>query len=254
MSPNHRSARGRLARAACLGLLLVSGCATEVHSSGDPISASARRPRPVRVLVAEFAVVPDAVMQDQGIGARLQREMSGDDQSEAQAAIARDVQTALSTALRQALAGAGLPAEAAAGETPRAGDLLVEGRIERIDQGNRTRRLAIGFGAGKSVVAADAQLYYVAPDGRPMLMQTYEGKSDSGRKPGVAAGAGGALSGGGPAAGAVSTLAGVSAETGRSPVAREGAQYGRRLAHEIGVLAARQGWIGDAAVPSLLPF
>ena len=208
-------------------LLLLPACATEVHSSSaaPPATASMNLPRPRRVLVADFAVDPSAVQQDQGIGERLQREMSGGDPSQAQAATASEVQTALGGALLGGLTGAGLPAEtAAAGGTDAPGDLLVQGHIDRIDEGNRTRRLAVGFGAGKSIVTADAQLYYVMPDGQPMLLRTYEGKSDSGRKPGMAAGASSALGGAGPGMGAVSAALGVSADTQRSPVAKEAAR------------------------------
>ena len=240
--------------------LVLSGCATDVHPRNAGLdatgSAQARPalPRPARVLVAPFAVDPDAVAQDAGIGARLQREMAGGDASAAQATIASDVQSALSGAVIEALDKAGLPAgPAPAGGSYRPGDLLVQGRIERIDEGNRTRRLAIGFGAGKSIVRADAQVSYVMPDGQLLLLQTYEGKSDSGRKPGMAAGAAGAMGGAGPGAAALSTAMGVHGEMGRSPVVKEGAQYGRRLAHEIGLLAAAKGWIAQGSVPAWQP-
>ena len=240
-------------RAAPLVFLLASACATQVTSTGSAEAPpDLALPRPARVLVADFAVDPDAVRQDQGIGARLQREVSGGDPLAAQSAIAHDVQVAVADALIEQLARAGLPA-GPADAAPRPGDLLVQGQINRIDEGNRTRRLAIGFGAGKSIVTAQAEMLYVMADGRPVLLQTYDGKSDSGRKPGMAAGAGGALGDAGPGLQAVSAATGVAGETRRSPVAREGARFGERLAHNIGVFAQRQGWIAAASVPPWSP-
>jgi hypothetical protein len=238
--------------AALLILLLATACATRVTSSAPTQSPEAASvPRPRRVLVTDFQVDPDAVRQDQAIGLRLQRAMDGGNAEAARGAIAAEVQSAISDTVVEALSKAGLPAEhALPGAVYRPGDLVVAGRVLRIDEGNRTRRLGIGFGAGKSIVEARAELYAVVPDGPPVLLQTYDGKSDSGRKPGMAVGASMAVAQSNAALGALSAVTNVGGEARRTPVGKEAASLGHRLATDIGSFAAERGWISAASIPA----
>ncbi|HYZ61985.1 MAG TPA: DUF4410 domain-containing protein [Acetobacteraceae bacterium] len=231
-------------------LAVVAGCATRVTSSTPEFSAAgASVPRPTRVLVADFEIDPSAVREDQGIGLRLQRSIEGATPG-ARTAIAREVQSAITETVVNDLRKAGLPAERAPeNATYRPGDLVVTGRVLRIDEGNRTRRMAIGFGAGKSIVEAAADLTAIIPNGPPLLLQSYDGKADSGRKPGMAVGASMAVAESSVGVGALSAVTNVSGETRRSPVGKEAASFGNRLAHDIGQYAAERGWIAASAVP-----
>lgn len=249
----HRLTGQQTRRAAALTLLLlVTACATRVTSSAPTQSPEAASvPRPRRVLVADFQVDPGAVRQDQAIGLRLQRAVDGGNAEAAHEAIAAEVQSAISDTVVEALSKAGLPVEhALPGAVYRPGDLVVSGRVLRIDEGNRTRRLGIGFGVGKSIVEARAELYAVVPDGPPVLLQTYDGKSDSGRQPGMAVGASMAAAQSSAAAGALSALMNVSGEVRRTPVGKEAASLGHRLATDIGGFAAERGWISASSVPA----
>ena len=246
------SGKRTLLGAGLLALLLTGACATRVTSSNAvPSPEAANLPRPTRVLVADFAVDPGAVQQDQAIGLRLQRAMAGGDGGQARGALATEVQSAISDTVVVALDKAGLPAEhAPPGAVYRVGDVIVVGRVLRIDEGNRTRRLGIGFGAGKSIVEARAELYAVVPDGPPVLLQTYDGKADSGRKPGLGVGASMAVAQSNAAMGALSAVTNVGGEVRRTPVGKEAASFGNRLATDIGEYAAQRGWITTAAVPA----
>ena len=239
--------------AAVILLLLTASCATRVTSSAPYQSAEAASvPRPRRVLVADFQVDPGAVHQDQAIGLRLQRAVNGRSAEAAHEAIAAEVQSAISDTVVEALSKAGLPAEhALPGAVYRPGDVVVSGRVLQIDEGNRTRRMGIGFGVGKSIVEAKAELYAIVPDGPPVLLQTYDGKSDSGRQPGMAVGASMAVAHSSAAAGALSALMNVGGEVRRSPVGKEAASLGHRLATDIGEFAAERGWISVSSVPAL---
>ena len=250
----HRSPGQQTRRAAALTLLLLAtACATRVTASAPSQSPEAASvPRPRRVLVADFQVDPGAVHQDQAIGLRLQRAVDGSNAEVAHEAIAAEVQSAISDTMVEALSKAGLPAEhALPGQVYRPGDLVVSGRVLQIDEGNRTRRLGIGFGVGKSIVEAKAELYAVVPDAPPVLLQTYDGKSDSGRKPGMAVGASIAAAQSNAALGALSALMNVSGEVRRTPVGKEAASLGHRLATDIGEFAAERGWISASSVPAL---
>jgi hypothetical protein len=243
----------RLALLAASGLLVaaLSACSTHVGSSTpNPSADAAAVPRPKRVMVADFAIDPAAVRQDQGIGPRLERSINGGGGLSARIALAHEVQDAISQTAVDALRKAGLPAErAVSGATYRPGDLVVTGRVLRIDEGNRTRRIGIGFGAGKSMVEGTAELSAIVRNGPPVLLQTYDGEADSGRKPGMAVGASSAIAEGSPGIGAISGVANISGEVRRSPVGKEAASFGARLARDVGEYAAQRGWISAEAVP-----
>lgn len=238
-------------------LLCLGGCTTHVRSTGAYLPATsggtAALPRPDRVVVENFAEDGSAVRLDSGIRARLQREAAGSDAAEQRYRTGQEVQDAIADTLVDELRRMGFDAvrgEAASGPGP---VLVIRGAITEINEGNQTRRNAIGFGAGKSSVAADVQVWYAAAAGSPpMLIQTYHASSDSGRKPGLATGLGA-----GAAAGHIATsaaLAGAGAiHSSRHPngVAAEGEHLAQGVASDLGALFARQGWTAPGANPAV---
>ena len=60
---------------------------------------------------------------------------------------------------------------------------LIQGQIVSIVQCNRTSRLLIGLGSGKSSISADAQLYALSATTPPRFMTAFEGEADSGTAP-----------------------------------------------------------------------
>ena len=244
-------ARQTCRHTAILCLWLVAGCATRVSTyTPAPMAATAELPRPARVLITDFTIDPGSVEQDQAIGLRLERQFSGESQGGAQRALATEVRSAIGDTIVADLVKAGLPAQRVAEDTgARPGDLLVTGRVQRIDEGNRTRRLGIGFGAGKSVVEANADLYTITADGSAVLLQRYDGSADSGRKPGLGVGAASAVSQSSVVMGAVSGVSNISGEVNRTPVGKEAASLGNRLARDIGQFAAERGWIAQSSIP-----
>jgi len=247
---------------ATLALLCAAtvGCSTRVATTGTwvaPPPANAggpgqALPRPARVLVEAFAVDPQQVSLDSGVGPRLQARMSGADPEMAREGLAGDVQGAIAETLIKKIRKMGLDAEPARpGEIAQPGDLLVQGRITRITQGNRTRRLTVGFGAGKSEVDADAALVYALPGGGTTPLQSYTASSNSGRKPGMAAGASMAVGQGSAAPAALNGAMGVHGE--RPGVAGEGERAASHLARSMGQYFAAQHWIAASSVPSWSP-
>lgn len=244
-----------------LGILLIlpatlaTGCSTRVSTTGTMPPAGAglgsSLPRPRRVLVQDFVTAPDAIRLDQAIGLRLQRQASGQSEDAGRAEVAIKVQDAISSTLAAAFRKMDFTVEHAGPETrPAPGDLLVQGEVTRIDQGNRARRLAVGFGAGKSEVDADAAISLYGVGGQPQTLQTYSGSSNSGRKPGMAAGAGMAVGEGSMVPAALGAAAGAHGEKKRAGVAGEGQRVAEHLARNIGQYFAQQGWIAPSAVPA----
>jgi hypothetical protein len=230
--------------------VLLTACATHVTQTGNYVPASeatdGAMPRPQRVLVTDFDVDPGAVKLDQGIGPRVMRTIG---QGTPKAASAWEVQDAIAEALLDDIRKMGLPAERAPpGTPPQPNDLLVQGQILKIDEGNRTRRLTLGFGAGKSSVEAKVQVYYARGNAPPQLLQTYDADANSGRKPGMGVGVASAAAGGSLAPAAVSGALGVHSE--KKGVAGEGQHLGDRIAYNLGQLFVQQNWIPASLAPA----
>jgi hypothetical protein len=246
----------KILRIAVVPLALLGACSTQVQNTGTyvpPAAQSASRlPRPQRVLVTGFAADWSQVGLDRGIGARLQRGFGGGDSGEQQVALAADVRDAVIQSLVGDVTKMGFPAqEAAPGASPAPGDLVVQGQITEIDQGNRTRRLAVGFGAGMSQVRADAQVFLVGPDGSMQLLQTYSGDANSGRKPGLAVGAASAAAQSTVVPLVVSGALGASSEARKTGVAGEAQRLGHRIGYNLGQFFVAQGWIPASSAPAI---
>ncbi len=235
---------------ATLALVALAACApARVQTVANYAGPSL--PRPDRVIVYDFAIAPEQVRLDQGIGARVRR-VAGDQPVSAQEWHAATAgQAALADALTAELASYGLPAmRASSGEIPTVGtSLLVQGQIVGIDEGNRTRRTLIGLGAGKSSVSADAQLYYPTATAPPRFISAFQGSSDSGRAPGIAE-----TAGVGAAAGRLATSAAAGgamhagSEARRTGDSANAARLADELGKQIGRFAMTQEWIAPSAV------
>lgn len=229
-----------LLAAASLMLPLAIACApTSVRSTGTAPAAHPL-PRPERVVVYDFAVTPADIKLNSGPAARLLRRLGKDSESDERTKLGREVAQKFSEELVKEIAELGLPAERAS-HAPSLPDktLAVDGQFVSIDEGNRARRLVLGFGAGGTEVTAHVQVYMGTPDGS-VLVEEFETKAESSKKPGVPVtmGAGAAVGGsavvGAAAGGALDTRASVEADARRTAKA---------LAKELGALFARQGWI-----------
>jgi hypothetical protein len=208
--------------------------------TGEPLA------RPTSVLVQDFAIDPAEVQLDQGLRARITREISDTPLSSAQQAAATKARAALTAALVQRLASYGLPAEPAApGDDATPGPkVIVQGQIVSEDEGNRTRRTLIGLGSGASKLAVDAQAYYVQGTETPRLLESFTVHGDSGQAPGAAE-----TMGMGAAAGRAATSAAVGmgmhgANDYRSAGDDDnGRRAGEALAVDLGKFFSGLGWI-----------
>ena len=235
--------------------LALAGCTTRVVNTSSQIpaasAASSAMPRPRQVYVVDFTTDHASLQLDQGIGPRLQRALQGSDPSAAQQQMLQDVQDSIADALVANVQQMGLAAERVAGPPPAYGPaIVVRGQILRINQGNRTRRLGIGFGAGMSDVSAQVQVSYERPGAAGQVVQTYDADSNSGHKPGLALGAASVAGGGSVAPAVLSGAAGVNAERSKTEVAKEGEKLGNKVAYNLGQYFAQQGWIPQSAVPT----
>ena len=205
--------------------------------------------RPDRILVSRFSLSPDLVRLDQGVGPRIMRAVGDQPSGTGELQAVRDTQDALAERLVERLNKYGLPAELATTPAVSQRGLLLQGQITSIDQGNRTRRLLVGLGAGKSSISADAQLYALSETAPPRFMTAFQGTADSGRAPGAAEtmGAGAAAQGVGRSA-ALTGATHAGAEARRNTDTAEAAALADAIALRIGQFGVAQGWIPRTAL------
>ena len=120
--------------------------------------------------------------------------------------------------------------------------VLIKGQLVSIDEGNRTERVIIGLGAGRSDVRAHAQVYEVTPSGR-QLIDTIEVDAKSGLAPGMAESMGvGGLTG----HLLVATLVGgglhVADEALGTNVVADADRASKGIAKQLSALFGKEGW------------
>jgi hypothetical protein len=217
---------------ALVGVLLLAACTSAETTTPD---SAQKLPAPDIVIVQPFAVSPGEVKLDQGLSAEMQQSMQGGSRSQQEQQAGRQVADAIAQKIADHIRDLGLPAEV--GVAAPAGakrPLIISGQLVSIDEGNRTERMVIGLGLGRSDVHALAQVHAA---GVPQPVLQIEVDAKSGLKPGVVAAAPMGL-----AAVAVNVGLGVVSEAASADVVadadRAAAGLSKQLAHYFG----QQGW------------
>jgi hypothetical protein len=230
-----------------LAALLIIGCASATvtpEAVAPPVTAV----RPARIVVYDFAVSSAEVTLNQSILQRTYRavqpnEGSQPSQLETGHAVAKD----LADSLVKDLQGLGFTVEKRQRGTRVTGNvLIVDGEFLNVDEGNRLRRLVIGFGAGASKVDTRLQVYQVS-DGSPRRVLEFETHVESAKMPGAAVtmGAGAAATGAvtvGSAAVAAG-MAGVKAH--QSSMGALTDETSEQVTAYLSQYFAKQGWISS---------
>jgi hypothetical protein len=231
-------------------LAVVSSCApTNVKQENMTLT---QLPRPDRILVYDFAVSPDEVMLDKGLSADLMQKYQqhkGTSRSAEEIKIGHKVADAVAEELVKKINSYGLFAERAFGLPSGKGKILmVKGQFLTIDEGNRTERVAVGFGAGRTDVQANVQIYELTPQGMQQV-DDLRGVAKSGDKPGMAEMMGvGAIAGHLLASTLISgTVAGASEMTSAT-VEADGKRLADKIAADLGNFFIDQDWIPPEAV------
>ena len=230
-----------------LAVFMLTGCApTQVKTVNE---YSGKLARPDRIFVYDFAASPDDVDTTKGIISELQDLVKKKPRTKEEKAVGQHVANALSKELVKEIKSFGLPAERAAGSPPTSGNILeIEGQFLSIDEGNRTERVIIGFGLGRTDVKTNVQVYDTTTKDR-RAVEKFTTDAKSGRKPGMAVFVGaGALAG----HAAVSTLVsgGLSAASEKfsANVEADAKRTAKEIAQRLGVFFVGQGWIQASAV------
>ena len=235
---------GARALVGVLSLVVTVGCAkTTVQPQSQAFAIGL--PPPSVVLVYRFAVNQNDITENQSLFQKAINAAGSTTQDERSAEIGRQVAQTLADDLVAKIKELGLRAQGATRDTYIPPDaVLITGTFLDIDEGNRLRRLVVGFGAGGSNL--DTQVRVLAPSERGYRsLLEFTTHADSGHMPGAAAtmGAGaaaqGAVTGGMVAANAA--VGGVKAY--RSGIEQMAGRSADKMADYLAGFFARQGWI-----------
>jgi hypothetical protein len=233
-----------LPRAAALTVMAMLAACTSAQSTME--TSDVMLPKPQLVVVDTFAVSPDEVQLDEGLTteiAQAVRERHGASRTQQEIEAGRQVADAIADKLVVEIQDMGLNAQR--GSTVPAGTqnaLLIKGQLAAIDEGNRTERVIIGLGAGRSDVRSHVQVYQVTPAGSH-LIDTIEVDAKSGLAPGMAEtmGAGG-LAGHLVAATLISGGVHVADEALGTDVVADADRAAAGIAKQLSALFGREGW------------
>jgi hypothetical protein len=193
--------------------------------------------KPTSIIVYNFAVTPEEAKLNSAALHRVRTKISHDADSQ-KTELARKIVDDFSRSLIKDLEKSGLVvARGEEGEPLPANALVVQGDFLQIDEGNRTRRMAIGLGAGSSKVQAHVECYLTHPEKNVMITE-FKAISQSSRKPGAAEtmGAGAAPAAAAAVSGVTEMKQDTEGDTGR---------MAKAVAKEITRNLARQGWIPE---------
>jgi hypothetical protein len=241
---------------ALLATIMIAGCASTVVKP-EFESAQSRFQRPSQIFVYNFAVTQAQVKENQGLLQSTVNDFKGETTFEHEGEIAEEVRTVAADELVERIQNLGLPAKRVSGTTPLPkGSLGITGQFLNVDEGNKARRLVLGFGSGQSTVDIRIQLYgygmdhsRTEPEIAPTKLLEFETHADSGSMPGAAVTAGaGAVAGAGAAAVVGANVAMGTVKSYRSAM---GAMTARSVEQAVSLMSeyfGRQGWIESGKV------
>ncbi len=165
-------------------VILMAGCASSEVTERRSYAGGEQIPRPGRIIVYDLAATPQGVAPSSAISGRY--ELVKRPQSPQEIRLGQELGRRVAAALVKDLLAMGLPAERAhTGQPPNIGNLVITGEFVTIDEGNRGKRMIIGFGAGAGKLRTVVEKYQITADG-PRLLKSLGVKAAGGKGPGMA--------------------------------------------------------------------
>jgi hypothetical protein len=199
-------------------------------------------PRPGHIWVYDFAATPTEVPTESALAGKPIEHPTP--QTAEQIAMGRKVGEAIASQLAEEIRGMGLPAEQASIRAkPEVNDLVIRGYLLSIDEGDATKRVAIGFGSGASQLTTAVEGFQVTAQG---LRKLGSGKlgAGGGKSPGAAVGVVGLIATANPAGLIIG--GGVKAYgeySGSSKIEGRAKAIAKEIADKIKPKFQEQGWI-----------
>lgn len=218
----------------------------------DSYAGTEKLAKPTQVIVYEVDVPADVVTMDHSITGRalgpgMIGHMKGEQKDATPDEAGAHVQAEFTKVLMSELKKMPIPATTAkckAGQDMPEGALIVRGEFTKVDLGNKTKRMMIGLGRGASDVKAHVVVSLMTKNG-PVVMADFNLHSESGKKPGAAAGMGV-----GSAGIVAADVAMSGAEDHGATVESDTARMAKTVAKQIESMMTAQQWIAPKTAPS----
>jgi len=224
-----------------LALAVAAGCASTKVSDRHEYMGG-KIPRPHHIWVYDFAATPAEVPAESALAG--QHSAHPTPQTAEQIATGRKMGEAIATQLVEEIFNMGLLAKKASSDTkPEVNDLVIRGYLLSIDEGDATKRVAIGFGSGASQLTAAVEGFQMTTQG---LRKLGSGTVDSGggKTPGGAVGVAALIATGNP----VGLIVGGGAKaygeySGSSKIEGRAKAIAKEIADQLKPKFQQQGWI-----------
>lgn len=224
-----------------------AGCAGAKVSESREIGQAVNQ-RPAQIVVYPFAINSSEVTLNQSIVQKVYRGVSGSSQTADQEKLGHETAQNLCVQIAADLTQKGYPAACQPrGTQVMDNSLIVDGFFKDLSEGNRLRRMAIGFGAGESSLGANVDVYQRADYVTHEILQ-FETTADSGKMPGFAVTGAPGLAVGGTAA-VASTAANVAVGGVKAYTSSTGAlvsDTSKQIVNQIAQFYGEQGWAPPA--------
>ena len=194
--------------------------------------------KPEKVMIQDFTPVGDIIMDESAAG-RLHRRLSqkhGSDEDSTPEVLVQQVQSAFSKTLMEEFTKANVQSERSlvGAGAPAAAVLIVEGEFVAIDEGNKSKRIMIGFGRGASDIKTHVVVSSFIKATRTVVLE-FSLNSASGKKPGAVATMGAGSLAVGAAVGDV--------EDKKGTVQADASRMAKAVAKQIEAFMITQKWI-----------
>ena len=230
--------------AACLLMAVVmAGCASGTVEGSRSYMAGEYIARPGRIIVYDFAATADDLAPSSAITGRYVA--PGTPYSPEEVRLGRELGRRVADKLVKDILAMGLPAERArTGPPASVGSIVVTGEFVTIDEGDRAKRMVVGFGAGAAEVKMVVEAYHITANG-PRLMGSRAIRAEGGKAPGMAAPLiiAGGIFGRPVTAAAVSGGLNIAQELGPEKIQSVADRAAEAVSKEIEKGARRRGWI-----------
>ncbi len=167
-----------------IAVVLMAGCATSEVTERRSYAGGEFVAKPGRIIVYDIAATPEDIEATSAITGRYA--VRPNRQTPQERALGRKLGALVSARLVQEILRMGMPAERAGGPAPNIGDIIITGEFVVIDEGDRAKRMLIGFGSGAGKLQTFVEGSQVTPTGfRRLGSATIE--AGGGKMPGMAA-------------------------------------------------------------------
>ncbi len=231
---------GRLLTTALFLVAVLTACATTSISDRQQ-TVVGTIPRPNQIWVYPFAATPADVPPNSALAGQSQ--YSGP-QTEQQIAEGRSLGAQIAGALVQEINAMGMPAAIGSAATrPQLNDIVLEGTVLSVQQGNATERVLVGFTAGESQLQVAVEGFQMTSGG---LRELGSGNLDStgNKTPGMGVGLAASLATHNPAGFLLSTgMKAYGEESGSNTIQGRAEAIAKKIGGVLKQRFQQQGWI-----------